>query len=71
MTKRTTAGKSIRTKKTAKRHDPPSLAQMRFQVVKRGTEYFVTSAGAAVAGPYKSREAAQRRADEMETRAAK
>jgi hypothetical protein len=42
---------------------------MRFQVVKRGLQYFVTSAGAAVAGPFKSREAAQKRADEMETRA--
>jgi hypothetical protein len=42
---------------------------MRFQVVKRGTQYFVISSGAAVAGPFKSRESAQKRADEMETRA--
>jgi hypothetical protein len=72
--KTTTAAKPTRGRKAsaAERttHKPPSIAEMAFQVVKRGQQFFVLNEHhVTVAGPFKSREAAMCRADEMETRA--
>jgi hypothetical protein len=72
MTKRTTAAKSTRKTRTSttRRHEPPSIAEMAFQVVKRGREYYVVNEHqVVVAGPLKSREAAQAISDQMQTRA--
>jgi hypothetical protein len=61
-----------RARKAAKKscHKPPAIGERTFQVVKRGNQYFVLNQHQAVAaGPFKGREAAQKRADEMEMRA--